>query len=124
MNEIEQFLHAVEDAERGPTEHDLTDAPTLNPWQILLENDQTILRLYGRAKGHPTIDDDFLTTSPLLAFDPKEGWARTRSRWYKIGPDWEGAKSSEHDEMADQINKVLKLTIKQALNYYRNNVQH
>lgn len=124
MDEIGEFIHTIEDADRGPSEHDLTDAPILNPWQILQENEPPILRLYGCATGHPTIDDDFLTTSPLLAFDPASGWARTRSRWYKIGPDWEDVKSSDRDEMTDIFNGVLKLINKRVLNYYKNNVQH
>jgi len=124
MDEIDAFLAAKEDAERGPSEQDLLDAPTLNPWRILQEDGERIMRIYGRVKGHPTIDDEFLTTSPLLGFDHTAGWARTRSRWYRIGPDWQDVKGADRENMADGLNDIIKLMSKRALAYYEAEVQH
>jgi hypothetical protein len=124
MDEIDAFLAAKEDAERGPNEQDLLDAPTLNPWRIHQNHGSNVLYLYGRVQNHPTIKDEFLTTSPLLGFDHAAGWARTRSRWYRIGPDWEDVKSTDRDDTADVINGVIKLISKRAVAYYEAEIQH
>lgn len=70
---LNDFLRALEDVKQGPTTADLEEAPILNPWRILQDKDATIFRLYGGVQNHPTIDDEFLTTSPLIAFDLEGG---------------------------------------------------
>lgn len=88
---VQAAIAALEDAERGPSDDELHDAPELNPWRIGHHGDdkRMEIHLYGGVRGHPEIDDPYLTTSPVVGMDPKHGWARTRSRWYRLGPDWQ-----------------------------------
>ncbi|WP_308445297.1 MULTISPECIES: DUF6634 family protein [Methylobacterium] len=44
--------------------------------------------LVGRVEGHPCLPGRrTIATSRLLALDPVLGWARTSSRWYRLGPE-------------------------------------
>jgi hypothetical protein len=61
-------------------------------------------------QDHPTIDDPYVTTTPLFAFDPDAGWERMRSRWYKLGPDWQLPNLEERDEMVEAVQRLLKAT--------------
>lgn len=82
----EEMLTAIQAAEDGPTDADLIDAPTLDFWRIEMWNDH--FRIYGECSDHPEIDDRYVTTAPLLALNSSGGWARSRTRWYKIGPNF------------------------------------
>jgi len=93
---IDDLLTAVLEADKGPSQGDLLNAPLLNPWRIDIWDGH--FRLYGACTGHPEIDDPFVTTSPLLALDPDRGWARTRSRWYRVGSDWQPTNSTPKGE--------------------------
>lgn len=76
-------LHALEEADAGPSPATLAAAPLLTVWcPILIGAD---LCLAGQATGHPTLPDDYITTSPLLALAPDLTWARTLSRFYRLG---------------------------------------
>ena len=82
------LLQALEEAEAGPEPDDLQDAPTIDNW-FLIWRDGDVVRADGDVHGHPTIDDPWITTSPVLGydydFDRKEGWLRSISRWYRLG---------------------------------------
>lgn len=41
--------------------------------------------LMGHVSGHPTLGTTFLRTSELYYIDTQSGWARTLSRWYRLG---------------------------------------
>ena len=74
---------AIAAAEAGPAPGDLADAPVMREWSVATYPGRFDVRLHGRVKGHPTIDDPTVTTSPVLAIDPgdgKMGWARTAGR--------------------------------------------
>ena len=73
MKYLDDFLETLEAIKRGPTELDLSVAPTLNPWRVIQSESELIIRLYGRVKNHPSIYDEYLTTSPLLAIDIEQG---------------------------------------------------
>ena len=45
-----------------------------------------MVRLIGVVSGHPSIADGWCTTSVVLAADEAAGWARTVSRYYRLGP--------------------------------------
>ena len=106
---FEEVLTAIADAERGPTDEELSDAPYVNHYR-LERIGESVQRIYGELQGHPTIDDPYITTTPLFGFDPEEGWARTRSRWYRLGPDWQLPNPEERDEMVVAIQRLLKAT--------------
>jgi hypothetical protein len=82
--ELDRALKAIAEAEAGPTEADLTDAPAIDHWRPLRSGSHTVV-LWGNVSGHPVLGRDATTTSPLLAIDVQAGWARTKSRWYALG---------------------------------------
>lgn len=71
-------------ANRGrPSAADLAGAPVLDCWQ---PTSRLAPALIGLVTGHPRIGDDRATiTSELFAVDTTARWARTWSRFYKLG---------------------------------------
>lgn len=81
-------------AEVGPTPSELGEAPIMNCW-FVMRSAQNALTLCGVVSGHPIIRDGFTRTSQLVALPPASGWARSVSRWYRLGTslgDLEAAK--------------------------------
>ena len=81
---LQNLLRAIEQAERGPQPGDLDGAPLLINW-FLRSAGNTVIVAEGEVRGHPEIDDPWMTTSPVLGFNGAAGWMRTRSRWYRLG---------------------------------------
>jgi hypothetical protein len=84
----EDLLVALDEAEAGPKQDDLQGAPMIENW-FLIWRDGDVVRADGDVHGHPTIDDPWVTTSPVLGYDydfeREEGWLRSISRWYRLG---------------------------------------
>lgn len=78
----------AEDLERiagghHPGADDLRDAPLLMEWRIRLA---PAPHLVGIVLGHPVIPDgELCRTSELFTLEPDLGYARTRSRFYRLG---------------------------------------
>lgn len=106
---FEEILKAIADVERGPTDEELSNAPYVNHYRLETIG-KSAQQIYGRVQDHPTIDDPYVTTTPLFGFDPDEGWARTRSRWYRLGPDWQLLNPEERDAMVVAVQRLLKAT--------------
>jgi hypothetical protein len=68
---------------RGPPAV-LEEAPLLEDWVPVLT--QTGLHLVGYAVGHPVRGNRMVMTPPLWWADPDCRWARTLSRFYRLGP--------------------------------------
>lgn len=68
-----------------PGEAELSDAPLLTGWEILPVPGGA-LTLIGVASGHPLRPDGPVHTSIVLAMSEQAGWARTVSRYYRLGP--------------------------------------
>lgn len=67
-----------------PKDSDLAGAPLIEDW-VFAHVDGAIV-LVGRVTGHPILKSAKLKrTSALLAIDEKAGWARTYSRFYRLG---------------------------------------
>ncbi|MGV7030531.1 DUF6634 family protein [Methylobacterium symbioticum] len=67
-----------------PMGHILRDAPELSDWSVVLF---PIPHMLGIVVGHPEIGDGRICrTSELVTFDPVSGYARTFSRFYRLGP--------------------------------------
>lgn len=65
-----------------PTEVELADAPILNHWSgWMLE----VPCLAGLVTGHPLARGPRVRTSPLWALHPSGRWARTETRFYRLG---------------------------------------
>lgn len=102
----ESVLASIEAANRGPTDNELAEAPLLDNWRVEDWGDH--LRLYGSCEDHPEIDDPFVTTSPLLRISFENGWARSRSRWYRLGPNLEmPIPSDQISEYFERLESVL-----------------
>jgi hypothetical protein len=60
------------------------DAPILDQWTPMLGNN---IFLVGMATGHPKLvgTDRLISTSELFLVSEDKAWARTLSRWYRLG---------------------------------------
>lgn len=67
----------------APTPLDLHDAPLLVDWRFAIS--WSGLCLTGFAAGHPLLGSRAIATSHLWALDPQRRWARTFSRFYRLG---------------------------------------
>ena len=91
LGEPDQMIGALrrlaDDLERiadgtGPTLEELDAAPVLGSWRMA---QRWSVALAGHVSAHPRLGSGPITTSELWALQPHEGWARTFSRWYRLG---------------------------------------
>lgn len=75
----EQMHHWTTELKPG----DLSDAPELSDYTIAFDH-LGLLRLVGQVTAHPSLGDDWITTSPLWQIDRGGRFARTTSRWYRL----------------------------------------
>jgi hypothetical protein len=68
----------------GPSAEDLAKAPMLDNW-VAFRYTLSTAQLLGTPIGHPVRSSLFVKTSFLCAIDPGGTWARTISRWYRLG---------------------------------------
>lgn len=67
----------------APSESMLSSAPILNSWAPAIA---PTICLVGSVSGHPRLGcRPLIHTSELFAMDELAGWARTWSRWYRLG---------------------------------------
>ncbi|MFC3838177.1 DUF6634 family protein [Paracoccus rhizosphaerae] len=71
--------------ERGPTPEDVAEAPLANLWAVLVMDEDDLPVLWGQVSGHPLLGDRQILTSVLVGLNRDAGWARTISRWYRLG---------------------------------------
>ena len=69
----------------GPSPAELDQAPTLSPWSAILDPEYGGAILIGAQVGHPTLRGRFINTSRLCGLDTEGAWARTSTRWYRLG---------------------------------------
>lgn len=97
---IDKVLAALNAAEAGPSEEDLSDAPMLDCWRPFFSRQGTPI-LWGIGSGHPSLrDNDHITTSQLVALDGQNIWARTVSRWYRLAQPFSGLEA----DLAEGLN--------------------
>ncbi len=77
-------LSVIARAAAGPTPTDLSTAPYLDHWMAMREFTDRIV-LFGDVTGHPLLHNTGIVTSQLFGIDAHAGWARTLSRWYRLG---------------------------------------
>ncbi|WP_051631366.1 DUF6634 family protein [Afifella pfennigii] len=75
-------LRALQEG-RIPTPQDLVDAPTIDRWAIAATTGTPAL--VGHVFGHPMLGTREVLTSPVIVVAPNEGFARTISRYYRLG---------------------------------------
>lgn len=100
-----RLRHLADDLDRiaggaAPTAADLAHAPLLVDWRMLLTWHG--LSLAGFVAGHPLLGTKTIATSPLWVLDLKLRWARTLSRFYRLGvpaggaiPRWDAGETGE-----------------------------
>lgn len=86
--ELERLSGLVSDMRElrsGTSVEDLAgEAPVLDRW---VHGERPALCLMGLSTGHPTLPGTgrLITTSDLWLFSEDGTWARTLSRWYRLG---------------------------------------
>lgn len=81
---FDKVLSAIAAAEAGPSGANLAQAPVLSDWKAAISSGGHIM-LWGEVVDHPLLGTTSITTSQLIAIDAEAGWARTASRWYRLG---------------------------------------
>ena len=87
---FDKVLRAIAAAEAGPSDADIAQAPILSDWKAAISPGGHIM-LWGEVSDHPLLGTTSITTSQLIAIDPEAGWARTASRWYRLGRSIDGS---------------------------------
>ncbi|MBT0778459.1 DUF6634 family protein [Paracoccus sp. pheM1] len=101
---FDKVLRAIAAVEAGPTEEDLADAPILSDWKAAISPGGHVM-LWGEVTDHPLLGNASIHTSQLIAIDPEAGWARTASRWYRLGQSIDALEA----ELAESMNGKAKL---------------
>lgn len=65
-----------------PVAERLEDAPLLEEWRVA---PAPFPILVGNVVGHPKLMDGAIMTSQLFLLDEQQRWARTFSRYYRLG---------------------------------------
>ena len=90
-----------------PTEEELAVAPFLDKWEVVRDAfNYTIL--YGRVTRHPTLRGPAIKTSPLLWLNALAGWARTFSRFYRLGEPLSAGRPQQSDAVNDGFYEMLE----------------
>ena len=81
---VEQIAIDLEMVARGelPSEQTLSSAPLIEFWRVAL---RPVPCLVGVCGDHPRLNGPMITTTDLWMFAPDLGWARTLSRFYRLG---------------------------------------
>jgi hypothetical protein len=85
QNDLADLLRDVRDVRvhGRPTLSSLTSAPWLGDWSHAALFSPCLV---GEVAGHPLLGDrPRVHTSQLIVFDAEGGWARTWSRFYRLG---------------------------------------
>ena len=83
LTELQRDIARIDDGWH-PSERDLADTPILEHWSLGMRMQPC---LTGEVYGHPKLrSGGKSTTSQLYLFAPHHGYARTLSRFYRLGP--------------------------------------
>ena len=87
LTELQRDIARIDDG-LHPTSKDLANAPVLEHWALGMRMQPC---LTGEVYGHPKLRSGTCTvTSQLHLFAPHHGYARTLSRFYRLGPPASG----------------------------------
>lgn len=76
----------------------LQKAPLLTDWVPAVTPEG--VKLIGRVTGHPRLGDCAAATTPLWFADPDGAWARSLSRFYRLGPPL------DHDDIRSVLRRM------------------
>lgn len=90
----------------GPSRLELATAPVLQHWRPFRTlHGGTVLG--GYVSGHPVLRDGPIRTSGLLSLCPTGRWARTVSRWYRLGAPVSAGTPNETPIIPDNLAMAL-----------------
>lgn len=86
-DDVRKLRKLADDLERlsaghTPTDADLANAARVNAYEITA---RPVPVLYGLNEGHPNLVSDTPQSTQLWVLNQQEGWARTYSRYYRLG---------------------------------------
>lgn len=81
IHDLSRDLRLIEEL-KAPSIRDIASAPVIDDWYVGHRMEPALI---GRLSGHPVVRPGPVVTSGLFYLDPLAGYARTMSRWYKIG---------------------------------------
>lgn len=81
---LRKAIAAVESTEATASDQKLAKAPQLELW-LPVRNRFGALALLGQLMDHPMLGRDDIMTSPLVALNLHDGWARSCERLYRLG---------------------------------------
>lgn len=91
--DLRSIIAAIRDLDEStssspsPTPAELERAPVISSWIMTIVPGDEMPSLFGIVVNHPLVPDGrSAVTSELVAMDRAGGWARTRSRYYRLGP--------------------------------------
>lgn len=84
LESLRQLVAAVCELEKVDTSKVLSGAPFLTNWHAV-QPTPSYVELVGMCSGHPRLRDGHISTSRVLYIDPGLAWARTASRYYRLG---------------------------------------
>lgn len=108
----DKVLRAIAAAGAGPSDEDLAEAPILTEWAAAVSR-RGHVTLLGVVTGHPRLGTASITTSQVIAVDTNLVWARTASRWYRLGrsvseTEREAGKSSKGAKAAAYAMRIAQ----------------
>lgn len=86
--QLVRFAALVSDMQKikegAPMDRLFADAPLLDRWVF---GERPAACLMGESTGHPVLEGTgtLITTSDLILISQDHAWARTLSRWYRLG---------------------------------------
>lgn len=98
----EQHVISLRAAMAGPKPDELAAAPVISCWVALRYPVFSGSALIGNIESHPNSLKPPSQTSRLCGINLEKSWARTFSRWYRLG------EPGKLDELARQFGPVLK----------------
>lgn len=84
FSHLQKAQAAIKAVEFGPAVPELARAPEIDLWLPVLHHLGAPC-LWGQVRDHPILGGDDIMTSPVVALNVEEGWARSCSRWYRLG---------------------------------------
>ena len=89
INEVIAALEALEESSTRtppPEPWELRLAPLIEDWIMIIVPRDKRPSLSGVVTGHPLIEDGkAVATSELVGINESAGWAKTKSRYYRLG---------------------------------------
>lgn len=92
QHHLKSVLAAIRAVEVGPSPAEIATAPQFELWRPLVSSFGSPV-LWGKIIDHPRLGTTMMTTSRLIAINRAAGWARSLSRWFRLGEPYSDAQA-------------------------------